>query len=226
MSGFKINVDGAGIVDVIGINLSAVVSLPGVATAINTALATAVVAATCTWDSVRSRFVFTSSTTGAASTITFLTPGAGGSTDISELLLGAADDVTSGAFLSQGLVAETALAAVTLFDNTFGQQFFGLTVVGSVDADSEAIAQYVEGAANFHYFGVTSQEAGVITPGNTTNIAYIISTGRLLTADDGAVFEHKPVCGGQRTGADSHHKLQRPEYSDRSDVQTGAGYFA
>jgi hypothetical protein len=44
-----------------------------------------------------------------------------------------------------------------------------------VDADAEVIAPYIEGSANYHYYGATTQEAGVLVQGNTANLAYILS---------------------------------------------------
>lgn len=146
------------------LNFSAASNMNGVAAVIQAALT----GATIVWDSVYNRFEVTSATTGASSTVAFATSGSG--TDISaDLGLTAA---SSGAYVANGIVAESALAAVTLFDNDFGQLWYALTLIGSVDSDSEAIGPYIEASPNKHFFGVTSQEAATLTPGDTTTIAY------------------------------------------------------
>lgn len=166
--GFTISVDGTA-QHVTGVNLSAVTNLNGVASAINAVLT----GATCAWNSVYQNFVFTSTATGASSTLSFLTVATSG-TDISVMLGGAA--VTgNGAYTVPGQVAESALAAVTLLDSMFGQQWFGIEVLGAADADHEAIAPYIEASANFHYYFLTTQEAGVLVGNYTTDIAYILS---------------------------------------------------
>lgn len=60
---FKIAIDGGALTAVSGINLSGVTNLNGIASAINTALATASLNAVCTWNG--SAFVITSDSTGA-----------------------------------------------------------------------------------------------------------------------------------------------------------------
>jgi hypothetical protein len=59
---FKISIDGGALTAVSAIDFSAVTNLNGIATAINTALATATLSATCTWNG--SSFVITSNSTG------------------------------------------------------------------------------------------------------------------------------------------------------------------
>lgn len=93
--------------------------------------------------------------------------------DISAMLI-ATNTVGNGAYTSNGIASETAVAAVTLFDTKFGQQWFAVTVPAAVDSDHSAIAAYIEGAANYHFYGVTTQEAAVLTPGDTTSIPYVL----------------------------------------------------
>lgn len=151
---------------VTGVVLTGVGSLNAVAAAINAKVSSL----TCAWNSVSSNFVFTGSS-GSSASISFMTASAG--SDLSVLLGCRAID--SGAYTVPGMDAETALAAVTLFDTNFGQQWFGLTVCGAADADYEVIAPYIEAANNLHYFFVTTQEAGVLVSNYTTDIAYILS---------------------------------------------------
>jgi hypothetical protein len=160
-----ITIDGGSPESLTGLNFSAALNMNGVAAVINAALT----GASCVWNSVYNRFEFTSATTGATSTVSFVTAGAGG-VDISTDIV--ATSTSPGAYLAPGIAAETALAAVTLFDTDFGMTWFGLTVIGAVDADVLAIAGYIEAANNKHYYGVTTQEPAVLTPGDTTSIAY------------------------------------------------------
>lgn len=146
-----------------GLNFSAAGNMNGVAAVIQAALT----GATIVWDADFQRFEVTSATTGPSSTVTYATAGAG--TDIS-----AASGLTAaaGAYEANGIAAESALAAVELFDLDFGQLWYGLTIIDSVDADSIAVANYIEAATNKHFFGVSTQETAILTPGDTTSIAY------------------------------------------------------
>jgi hypothetical protein len=80
--------------------------------------------------------------------------------------------VSSGAYLAQGMAAETAVAAVTAFENQFGQSWYGLTICDAVNADHLAVAAYVSAATTKHIYGVSTQEAGVLVATDTSNIAY------------------------------------------------------
>lgn len=105
----------------------------------------------------------------------------GAGTDISAMLSGTA---LLGAYIANGIAAETALAAATLFDANFGQKWYGLTLVegliggvvtgGPADADHVAVAGFIEGTNNKHMYGVSTQEAGVINPVDQTNIAFVL----------------------------------------------------
>lgn len=106
----------------------------------------------------------------------------GAAGDIS--VMTSATATSSGAYLAPGLVAETAVSAVALFDLLFPGQWYGLVIPAAVDADHEAVAAYVEAANPPHYYGVTTQEAGVLVPGDTSDITYILS---LLKYDKTAV---------------------------------------
>ncbi|WGS52674.1 DUF3383 domain-containing protein [Paraburkholderia sp. D15] len=148
------------------INLSAVTNLNGVASAVTTALAGA---ATCVWDASFGRFELSSATTGATSSVGFASaPGTG--TDISALL--GLTSTSSGAYVAAGVAAETAVSAVTLFDQNFGQQWYALQIPSAVDADHLSVATYIEAASTRHFYGVTTQEPAVLVAGDTSNIAY------------------------------------------------------
>lgn len=96
---------------------------------------------------------------------------AGGSgTDISGML--GMTSTFSGAYVADGINSETAAAAVALFDANFGQTWYGLQMPTAVDADHLNVAAYIEATTNKHLYGVTTQEAGVLSSVSTTDIAY------------------------------------------------------
>ena len=163
--GFKISVDGGAAVNVTGIGLSAVTNLNGVASAINAALVSATVSATCTWDG--SKFTFKSSTTGVTSSVGPLqAPTAG--TNLAPLMNGT---IALGARSVSGIAAETALQAVTIIDQMPVGIYAMMFASGSiVDADHLAIAEYIEGAARKHLYGLTTSAPGAIDPAIETDI--------------------------------------------------------
>jgi hypothetical protein len=166
--GFSISVDALAIQHLAGLNFSAAANLNAVAAIIGAAL----VGATITYNAVFNRFEVVSNTTGAASIISFATPPSAG-TDIGGML--GLTQASSGSYQANGIVAESALAAVTLFDANFGQKWYAVTVLGAVNADHLAIAAYIEGSATYHYYGVTTQEGAALVPTALTDIAYQLS---------------------------------------------------
>ena len=167
---FSVTIDGTAHA-VSGLNFSVQTNLNGVAGVIQTALNAIVAGVTCAYDSVFNRFYITSATTGASSSISFLSA-TGSGTDISASMGGLS--TSSGAYVAPGIAAETALAAVTLFDTNYGQGFYGLTVLGAADSDHTAVAAFVEAATNKHIYGVSTQEGGVLSSVSTTDIAYVL----------------------------------------------------
>jgi hypothetical protein len=166
--GFSITIDATPIQHLAGLNFSGATNLNAVAAIIQAAL----VGATVVYNATYNRFEVTSNTTGAASIVSFATAPAAG-TDISDMLgLAQAD---SGSYQANGIVAETALAAVTYFDQNFGQKWYAVTVLGAVNTDHLAIAPYIEGTSTYHYYGVTTQEGAALIPTAFTDIAYQIS---------------------------------------------------
>ncbi len=92
-------------------------------------------------------------------------------TDIS--VLSGLTSTTSGAYVANGVAAETALTAVTTLDQQFSNQWYGLTILGAADSDILSVAAYVEASTvTPHFYGVTTQEAGVLVAGDTADIAY------------------------------------------------------
>jgi hypothetical protein len=106
---------------------------------------------------------------GSVGTVSGATLSGGAGTDISAML--GATSASSGAYVAQGVAAESAVAAATLFDNQFGQQWYGLVVPQAADADHLALAAFCEATTNKHFYGVTTQEAGVLNSVTTTDIA-------------------------------------------------------
>lgn len=162
----QITTDGAGPVNLAGLNFSAAANLNAVAAIIDAAYA----AGTVIYNAVYKRFEFYSGTTGAASSVAFLAP-TGAGTDISDNLAGRAVD---GAYLVPGQLAETAVTCVTLFDTRFGQTWYAVTMPEAVDADHLAVAPYIEAANNKHLYGVSTTAAGVKSAVSTTDIAYLL----------------------------------------------------
>jgi hypothetical protein len=162
--GFVVSLNGAP-QNLSNLDFGAQTNLNGVADVITAALPGAEVV----YNSVFNRFEFTANTTGPTSTVSFLTTGTG--TDIAALLGG---ESGGGGYVADGIDAETAVAAVTLFDGMFGQQWYAIAVIGTVNDDVLAISQYIQGANNKHLYGVTTQEPGVLSSVSTTDIAYLL----------------------------------------------------
>lgn len=166
--GFTYTKDGGAPVSVTGLNFSAAASLNQVASIITAGLS----GATMIWNSVYQRFELASTTLGATSSVSVLSaPGSG--TDISSLLGMTA--ANTGAYLAQGAAAESALSAVTLFDQNFGQQWYAVSLVATPsDNDHLAVAAYIEAAETRHLYGISTQDSGNATQGNTTAIGPVL----------------------------------------------------
>lgn len=163
--GFTYTKNGGAPINVTGINLSGAANLNAVAALITAALS----GTTMVWNATYSRFELTSSTSGVGSSISFLTaPGSGA--DLSVLL--GMRSTNSGAYVADGVASETAVAAVTLFDVNYGQSFYAVMVLGSVNSDHLACAAYIEATNTKHIYALTTQEAGTLVSNNTTDIAY------------------------------------------------------
>lgn len=162
---FGFAVDGGSVTNTAAIDLTGATSLSNVAALITAQTPGMVV----TWNANFQRFEAMSDTTGPASAVAFLTPPTSGGTDISSILGMAASD--SGAYLAGGIAAETAVACVEFFDLNFGQTWYGLFVIGTVDADVLAVAAFIEAVGNKHVYFTTTQEAGVLTSAVTSDIA-------------------------------------------------------
>lgn len=166
--GFHIQVDGGGSTNVTGLNFSGATTMAGVAAIISAGLA----GATCIWDAGTSQFIITSATTGATSAIGFLTAPTAG-TNISATMGAAAS--SSGAYVANGIVPESAVSCVALFDGNYGQTWYAAQLLGGVSADYVAIGQYIEATGTKHIQGCTTQEAAALTTVDTTSLPYLLN---------------------------------------------------
>jgi hypothetical protein len=168
--GFAITIDGVGPTQIANLDFSAVTNLNGVASVIESGFPGGTT--TVVWDLANERFVATNVATGATSTLSFAVAPAAG-TDISAMLAwtGTAGD---GSYLADGVDAQSALDTVVLFDNQFGSGFYGLTIPSASDADHLAVFAYIEADDPPHFYGISTQEAGVVVSTSATDIAYLV----------------------------------------------------
>ena len=155
-----------GVETLTNLSFSGISNMNGVASVVNLQLTGGVM----TWDALNQRFVITSSTTGVDSIVSFASA-VGSGVDITTMLE-MTDTAGNGAFVADGVAPETALQVVTLFDNQFSSQWYGLVVPAADDQDSLDIAAYIEGVTPAHFYGVTTQEGGVLVASDTSDIAY------------------------------------------------------
>lgn len=164
--GFTLSKNGAAATNITGLNFSAAANLSAVAAIIQASTTNI----TCVWNASLQRFEIASTTTGTSSSISFLTaPGSG--TDVAAMLKGRSTD--SGAYLVTGMLGETAAAAVAEMDDRFGQTWYGLvfTETDMLDSEHLAVASYVEAANTKHFYGITTQQAGVLVAATTSDLA-------------------------------------------------------
>lgn len=161
--GFKISIDGGALTSVTGLNFSACANLNAVAAIIDTALA----GASVTWDG--SRFIVTSATTGATSTVGYAVAPASG-TDISTLL-----KLTSALALAPvpGHIAETALECVSalaeLSSSWYGCMFAAATMPN--DDALVAVAGFIQAASVSRILGVVETNTLVLDSTYTDDLA-------------------------------------------------------
>lgn len=165
--GFRYQVNGAALSAISGLNFSGATNMNGVASVIDAALS----GVDCIWNAALSRFEFTSQSSGPTSVVSFMQAPTVGS-DISAMLGGVAG--SSGAYSYSGVAAETAEEAVLLFDDRFGQQWYGITVPSATNSEQVLVAAVVEASINKHILGCTTQEAGVLVGGTTSDLASLM----------------------------------------------------
>lgn len=162
---FRVTKDGGSATNVTGLNFSAAVNLPAVAAIIQAALT----GTTVVWNAVYSRFEITSTTTGATSSISFVSAAPSG-TDISGMLKGRSTD--SGAYTFAGAAAESAADVVALMDLNYGMGWYALNMPSASTSEHLDVAEFIEGTDNRHVYGVSTQQAGCLVSSDTTNIGY------------------------------------------------------
>jgi Protein of unknown function (DUF3383) len=164
--GFTIAIDGSAAEQVTGIDFATATNLNAVAAMIQAKLT----GATIVYNAISENFVITSATAGATSSVSFATAPTGvGVSDISAML--GLTQTSSGAYQANGIAAESALTAATLFDQMFGQQWYAMSICGAADSDHMAVAPFLAATTNKHFYQVSTQETGVLVATDTSDIA-------------------------------------------------------
>ena len=128
----------------------------------------------CQWNPRMNRFEFFDSF-NMRSTISVLSAPSSG-VDISGLINGTA---ALGAYAIAQLTAETPLTAVTILDDMVGQSWYALNIATAVVStdDHLAVAGFIEASTNKHIYGISTNDADVISSTSTTDLAYIVAAG-------------------------------------------------
>ena len=166
---FHIAVNGGSLTEVGPINFNTCTNLNAVASHIQSALTAVSINTLVTWNPTYQNFQIQSATTGTSSAVSFLTAPSSG-VDIGPLL--GLTATSSGCYSVDGIAAETAVSALSYFENNFGQKWYGGTVLGATDADHIACASFIEAATTKHLYFVTHNEAGVLVASDTSNLSY------------------------------------------------------
>ena len=146
------------------INLSTATSFSDAATKIAAAFTSP---PTITWDAVKSVFLFTSTTTGALSTMTVAT---------GTLSAGIKLTTATGAVLSQGAVADTPATAMDMVKSKT-QNWAFYTTVWEPDTATKTLFAIWTNAQNQRYgYAVWDTDAQAIINGSTTNFGYLAKT--------------------------------------------------
>lgn len=172
--GFTVTLDGSATpTHVTGVNLTSALNMNGVASTIQTALQLTAPQATFTWNG--QQFVLTSGTSGASSSVSYLSAPTGGATDMSTQLYMTQQLAERTAM---GLAPETPVASLARVD---GRGWYAATFAASVpltDAQHVANAGYIEASTDKHLYGVTTSEATTLDPTNSLDLA-----SQLMLAD-------------------------------------------
>jgi hypothetical protein len=171
--GLTIGADAVAAVEINGLDFSTDANANAIAARVQAAIRAANVAfagVSVVYNAAQFRYEVESGTTGAASKITFAgTPQNG--TDLSGALK--FTDAT-GAYLADGIAAESAVDAVALFDGQYGQTWYALVIPEAADADHLLVAALIESTNNKHVYGVTTQDSGTLTAASTEDVAYLL----------------------------------------------------
>ena len=154
------------------INLATATSFSDAATIIQAAFTTPNF--TVAWDAVKSVFIFTSSTTGAASTIVEAT---------GTIAAGLKLTSVTGAILSQGDDVDTPATAMDMVKSKTQNWVDFMTIWEPVTADKTAFAVWTNNQNQRYAYIVWDTDAQAIVNGSTTNFGYLAKTA----AYDGVV---------------------------------------
>jgi len=164
---FSIEIDGGGTQQLTGLDFTLETNLNGVADVITTALAGAV----CTWSG--SQFTITSDTGGVGSEVGYAGTVVGVGTDISTML-----QLTLALAQSQvnGIAAETALEAVVIL-NGLQTSWYGcmFATPDITNEDHIEVAGFIQGTANPHIYGITSDDSDILVAEDDTDIMSTIA---------------------------------------------------
>lgn len=164
---FKVAVDGGSVTGVSGCDFSGQSNLNGVASVITTRLAAASLGIVCTWNG--SQFIFTSTSTGASSTVSFLTSPSAGA-DISAQLKG----TSSTAIIAiPGFAAEQPVTCVSILAD-MSTAWYALNFAASVmptDDQAVAVAGFIEALDITRIYGVTTQDTSTLSAEVTSDLA-------------------------------------------------------
>jgi hypothetical protein len=168
---FDISIDGTPYA-MTGLNFSSATNMNSVASIIQASLPAG---SQCTWDANYSRFKIRGIATGSGGAVSFATP-AGSGTDISTL---AGLSAASGASAPvPGIPAETPLACMTALvaasNAWYGVMFAPVLPTDITDSQYEAVANLIEAQSPSRIFGITTQEAAVPDPTQTTDLASVL----------------------------------------------------
>ena len=160
------------------INLSAATSFSNAATIIQAAFTTPNF--TVAWDAVKSCFIFTSSTTGTASTIVEAT---------GTIAAGLKLTSVTGAILSQGDDVDTPATCMDMVKSKTQNWVDFMTIWEPVTADKTAFAVWTNNQNQRYAYIVWDTDAQAIVNGSTTNFGYLAKTA----AYDGVVPVYNSV---------------------------------
>jgi hypothetical protein len=174
--GFDISVAGTP-KTISGLNFSGATNLNGVASIISAALETD--GLTCVWNASLSRFVITTTATGASETLSFATP-PGTGTDVSGLL---GLTATAGGYVVDGIAAETLAENEQIMSSISNQwyAYFFSFQPGSPPAQSDilATAAQIQAQTPARIMGATVTSTGALSSVSPSDLAFALSQATL-----------------------------------------------
>lgn len=174
--GFHVSIDGGASTNITGLDFSGAADLDAVAAIIGTALTAASLGATCGWDASQATFFIESASTGTSSSVSALSAPTAGTNIANQLMMDSGD-----ATLIPGIAAETPLQVVTLFDTEVPLSWYGIMFSNDnvpSASDIEAVAGYIEAAANPHLFLSQTGDTNALVTGDTTSVGYALKQAK------------------------------------------------